>query len=343
MSNFIQNSQKLIEALKSEPAFRLKQCRRAMYSEFIDSWEQAKNLPNNLREKLSKDVPLSINGKLFESKNKATIKALLTLEDGEKIETVLMRHKDGRNTVCVSSQAGCGMKCDFCATGQLGLRRNLFVDEIIDQALFFARYLKGEKQRVSNVVFMGMGEPMLNFENVMEVVKILNDDEGFNIGARRISISTCGIAPGIKKLERVPLQLNLAISLHAANDQLRDRLMPVNKSCDINKLMNALKNYIQNTNRKVMIEYVLLGGVNDSVNAAKELADLLKSRLKTLFMVNLIKYNETGRYRSPDHKSILNFKRVLENKGVEVSLRYRFGHDIKGACGQLTAQDAKRD
>jgi len=343
MSNFIQNSQKLIEALKSEPAFRLKQCRRAMYSEFIDSWEQAKNLPNNLREKLSKDVPLSINGKPFESKNKATIKALLTLEDGEKIETVLMRHKDGRNTVCVSSQAGCGMKCDFCATGQLGLRRNLFVDEIIDQALFFARYLKGEKQRVSNVVFMGMGEPMLNFENVMEVVKILNDDEGFNIGARRISISTCGIAPGIKKLERVPLQLNLAISLHAANDQLRDRLMPVNKSCDINKLMNALKNYIQNTNRKVMIEYVLLGGVNDSVNAAKELADLLKSRLKTLFMVNLIKYNETGRYRSPDHKSILNFKRVLENKGVEVSLRYRFGHDIKGACGQLTAQDAKRD
>lgn len=343
MSNFIQNSQKLIEALKSEPAFRLKQCRRAMYSEFIDSWEQAKNLPNNLREKLSKDVPLSINGKPFESKNKATIKALLTLEDGEKIETVLMRHKDGRNTVCVSSQAGCGMKCDFCATGRLGLRRNLFADEIIDQALFFARYLKGEKQRVSNVVFMGMGEPMLNFENVMEVVKILNDDEGFNIGARRISISTCGIAPGIKKLERVPLQLNLAISLHAANDQLRDRLMPVNKSCDINKLMNALKNYIQNTNRKVMIEYVLLGGVNDSVNAAKELADLLKSRLKTLFMVNLIKYNETGRYRSPDHKSILNFKRVLENKGVEVSLRYRFGHDIKGACGQLTAQDAKRD
>lgn len=343
MSNFIQNAQKLKDALKSEPVFRLKQCQRAIYFEFIDSWEQAKNLPNNLREKLSKEVPLAINAKLFESENKAAMKALLTLEDGEKIETVLMRHKDGRNAVCVSSQAGCGMKCDFCATGQLGLKRNLTADEIIDQALFFARYLKSEKQRVSNVVFMGMGEPMLNFENVIEAIKILNDDDGFNIGARRISISTCGIAQGIKKLGTAPFQVNLAISLHAANDKLREKLMPVNRSCNINKLMSALKNYIQNTNRKIMIEYVLLGGVNDSIGAAKELADLLKSRLKTLFMVNLIRYNETGRYKPSNSKFTLNFKKVLESRGIEVSLRYRFGHDIKGACGQLGSPNTKRD
>ena len=343
MLNFIQNAQKLSDGLKGEPAFRLKQCRRAIYYEFIDSWEQAKNLPNDLREKLSQDIPLAINAKLFESENKSAIKALLTLKDREKIETVLMRHRDGRNTVCVSSQAGCGMKCDFCATGRLGLKRNLTVDEIIDQALFFARYLKGEKQRISNVVFMGMGEPMLNFENVIEAVRILNDDDGFKIGARRISISTCGIAQGIKKLANLPLQLNLAISLHAANDQLRNRLMPVNRSCNINKLMNAIKNYIQNTKRKVMIEYVLLGGVNDSISAAQELAGLLKSWLQQLFMVNLIRYNETGRYKPSDNKFTLNFKKVLENRGIEVSERYRFGHDIKGACGQLTAQDAKRD
>ncbi|MFH1284510.1 MAG: 23S rRNA (adenine(2503)-C(2))-methyltransferase RlmN [Candidatus Peregrinibacteria bacterium] len=330
--------EKLKEALESEPAFRLKQCRRAVYGEFVDSWKQATNLPKGLIEALEKSVPLAINAEIFESRDKKTAKALVTLEDGNKIEAVLMRHNDGRNTVCVSSQAGCGMGCDFCATGKLGLKRNLTTSEIIDQVIIFERYLKPSGQRVTNVVFMGMGEPMANFENVMAAIKILNDKDSFNIGARRISVSTCGIIGGIKRLAEFPLQVNLAVSLHAPNTELRSRIMPINKSFNIDRLMRALNNYLDKTGRKIMIEYVLLKGVNDSGQHAKELADLLKKSLGGLFMVNLIPYNKTEKYNPPDGKDIFNFKAILENTGIEVSQRHRFGHDIEGACGQLAAK-----
>lgn len=334
------NLENLKSALKNEPAFRIKQCLKAVYSDFIESWDEASTLPKNLRECLSEISPLPINAKFFESSEKTSIKALLILEDDSKIETVLMRHEDGRNTVCVSSQVGCSMKCDFCATGKLGFKRNLTIDEIVNQVLVFERYLKSLEQRVTNVVYMGMGEPMLNFDNVIESIKILNDKNSFNIGARKISISTCGIIEGIKRLSEIPLQIKMAVSLHAPNNEIRSRIMPVNRSCDIDKLMNTLKNYIKTTGRKIMIEYILLNGVNDSASCAKELATLLKKNLGNIFMVNLIPYNETGNYKAPLNTAIINFKNVLKDEDVEVSQRFRFGHDIEGACGQLATKNS---
>lgn len=337
------NLEKIKIALKDEPAFRLKQCLKTVYSDFIESWDEATTLPKNLRERLSEVIPLSINAKFFESSDKTTVKALLILEDDSKIETVLMRHKSGRNTVCVSCQVGCPMKCDFCATGKLGFTRNLTIDEIINQVLVFERYLKPLVASVTNVVYMGMGEPMLNFDNVLASIRILNDENSFNIGARKISLSTCGIIEGIKRLSEIPLQIKMAVSLHAPNNEIRSRLMPVNRSYDIEKLMNALKNYVQKTGKKIMIEYILLKGINDSVSCAKDLANLLKKNLGNLFMVNLIPYNETGVYKAPLNTAIINFKNVLKDEGVEVSQRFRFGHDIDGACGQLATKNKKKD
>lgn len=334
------NLEKVKNALKNEPTFRMKQCLKAVYSDFIESWDEASTLPKNLREHLNGVAPLSINAKFFESSDKTSVKALLILEDNNKIETVLMRHKEGRNTVCVSCQVGCPMKCDFCATGKLGFTRNLTVDEIVNQVLVFERYLKPLEASVTNVVYMGMGEPMLNFDNVIESIKILNDKNSFNIGARKISISTCGIIEGIKKLSEIPLQIKMAVSLHAPNNEIRSKLMPVNKSYDIEKLMSALKSYIQKTGKKIMIEYILLKGVNDSASCAKELATLLKDNLGSLFMVNLIPYNETGVYKAPLNTAIINFKNVLKDEDVEVSQRFRFGHDIEGACGQLATRNS---
>jgi len=190
----------------------------------IEDWDKATSLPLSLREKLKKEVPLTIKAKLLQSKDKKTIKALLELEDGIKIESVLMLHNDNRSTVCVSSQAGCALGCLFCATGQLGFKRNLDYWEILEQVLLFARH-----QKISNVVFMGMGEPFLNYDNVLKAVRIINDPHCFNIGARKISISTVGLFSGIEKLIEEDIQVNLSISLHAPNNELRSKLMPINK------------------------------------------------------------------------------------------------------------------
>ncbi|MFA6992494.1 MAG: 23S rRNA (adenine(2503)-C(2))-methyltransferase RlmN [Candidatus Gracilibacteria bacterium] len=334
------NLEKLKNLLKDEPAFRFKQIYKAVYGGFAESWDEITSVPKDLRAKFEKEIPLKIEHKMFKSSDGTTWKALIIFDDGSKIEAVLMRHKEGRNTVCVSTQVGCPMGCDFCATGKLGLKRNLTADEMTDQVLVFSRILKKENGRVSNVVFMGMGEPMLNFDNVMSAIKILNDKDGFNIGARKISISTCGLIEGIKKLAESPLQVNLAISLHAPNNALRSRIMPVNKTFNIDKLFETLRDYTKKTRNKVMIEYVLLKGVNDSAKDAKELADLLKKELGKLFMVNMISYNATGTYVSPDPRGIKVFRGVLEQEGIEVTQRYRLGHDIDGACGQLAAKNA---
>jgi len=325
--------------LEGEPAYRLKQVYKGIFGELIENWAEMTTLPKQLREKLEQQCSLSIKSKIFEAQDKQTAKALVFLEDGNRIETVLMRHGDGRNTVCVSTQVGCPMGCDFCATGKLGLKRNLTSGEIVEQVLLFSRFLKKEKDAVTNVVFMGMGEPMLNYENVMEAVRILNNKDGFNIGARKISISTCGIVEGINKLSNEPLQINLAISLHAPNNELRSQIMPVNKTYDIDKLFEALKNYTGKTKNRITIEYILLAGINDSEKEAFELSRLLLKKLGKLFMVNLIPYNETGKYKAPTKEAINAFKNELRLNGVEVSQRYRFGHDIEGACGQLAAKD----
>jgi 23S rRNA (adenine2503-C2)-methyltransferase len=348
------NIKKIQEILRDEPKFRIKQVYEAIFAKFIEDWDEATNLPIALREKLKAEAPLEIKAEILESADKNTIKAALSFEDG-RVETVLMRHGDkkladqspggGRNTVCVSSQIGCLLGCEFCLTGQGGFERNLDHYEIVEQVLFFARYLRrspqgetdgGAEERVSNVVFMGMGEPLLNYDEVMKAIRFLNDEETFNIGARKISVSTVGIIEGIKKIANEPLQINLALSLHAPDDELRRQLMPVAKNNPLKSLLKTMKSYIDKTNRKVMIEYLMLDRVNDSSAQAKELAVLLKENLGRLFMVNLISYNETQKFRTSPPAVISEFKKILEKEGIETVQRFKLGRDIQGACGQLT-------
>ena len=336
----------LEKVLKKEPNYRLKQAKEAFFKDLIDDWSKATTLPVNLREELNREFPLSFGNEVFISKDKKTIKILTTLQDGLKIESVLMKHKEGRNTVCVSSQIGCPLGCKFCATGKMGFKRNLEKFEIVNQVLFFARHLKKNKEKVTNVVFMGMGEPFLNYDNVLGAIKVLNDKEGFNLGARKISISTVGMIEGIEKLSNEKLQVNLAISLHAPTDKLRSEIMPINKKYNLRKVFRAVDNYIEKTNRKVMFEYLMIKDLNDSSECAKELAELMK---KPLYFVNLISYNPvgnilpeghynpTGNFQSSSKETIKKFKNILEKEGVSVTERYRFGRDIKAACGQLAA------
>jgi 23S rRNA (adenine2503-C2)-methyltransferase len=246
------NLSKLEEILKKEPAFRLKQAKKAVSFDLIEDWSEATTLSKDLRETLQKEVPLEIKGKMLVSKDNRTVKAAIELEDGLMIETVLMKHTDKRNTICVSSQVGCPLGCLFCVTGTMGFKRNLNPSEIVEQFLFFARQLKKNKEKITNVVFMGMGEPFLNWENVKEAIQILNDDNCFGIGARKISVSTAGITEGIAKLNQDFPQINLAISLHAPDDKLREELMPVNKKYSIAKILKSVDKYIEKTNRKVM-------------------------------------------------------------------------------------------
>ncbi len=340
---------KLETILAGEPAYRAKQAREAVFGSLIDDWSQARELPENLRQKLAAECSLDINAEIFHSKDGASAKALITLADGAKIETVLMRHgsrpraslafQAGRNTVCVSSQVGCPMGCAFCATGKMGFKRNLSADEIAEQVLLFARILKKEGRRVDNVVFMGMGEPFLNYANVMAAVKILNDQRGLNIGGRHISISTCGVVEGIEKLVDEPIQVNLAISLHAPNDALRSKLMPINAKYPLKKPVETIARYIERTNRRVMLEYIMIDKVNDSDDCARELADLVKTRLSPkLAFVNLIRYNPTGEFLASPPERVKAFKDILMKAGVETTERYRFGRQIKAACGQLAAK-----
>jgi len=362
---------------KGEKDYRLKQVKKAVFVDLIKDWEEATTLSKELREEIKKEFPVSVSEPLniIESKNKDSTKAVFKLKDGNIIETVLMRRlntkeddaKAGRNTVCVSSQAGCAMNCGFCATGKMGLKRNLTGEEIIDQVLFFARHLRkwqGETltsnvkvspcheryEKVNNVVFMGMGEPFLNYENTVQAIRILNDKDGFNLGIRHISVSTCGIIPGIEKFADENLQVNLAISLHAADDETRTKLMPINKKYPLAELMKAVGDYIKKTNRKVMFEYLLIDGVNDRAEDAANLAKLMKN---SLYHVNLIKYHDTGLARNAsnlaceagraDFKSSPQTKRTqffdaLKKLGVSVTFRVSFGEDILAACGQLAGK-----
>jgi 23S rRNA (adenine2503-C2)-methyltransferase len=243
-----------------------------------------------------------------------------------------MRHEDGRNTVCVSSQVGCPLGCLFCATGKMGFKRNLTSDEIIEQVIFFDRYLKPEGQKVTNITYMGMGEPFLNYDNVLQSIRILNDKEYFNIGARSISVSTAGIIEGIKKFSEEGLQVNLAISLHAPNDKLRKYLMPIDKKYPLEVVLKAVDDYIKKTNRQVMFEYVLIKGVNDSREQAEELSKLMN---KKLYYLNLILYNATGVFKPSTTQRVEKFKEILKKNKIIFSQRYRFGDDIQAACGQF--------
>lgn len=324
------------KVLSGEPKYILKAAKQAVFQRLIESWLKATNLPLELRKRLDEICPLLIKAEVFLSKKKNTAKIVLTLKDGLKVESVLMRHLDGRNTVCVSSQMGCPLGCKFCATGKMGFKRNLSSLEIVEQALFFARFLKKDKEKVSNVVFMGMGEPFLNYENVLGAIRILNGKDGLNIGARHISISTVGVIEGINKLAEENLQVNLAISLHAPNNRLRSKLIPANAQYPIEDILKAVDNYIKKTKRRVMFEYLLIKGVNDFDKCAVELVGLMQ---KPLYFVNLILYNPTGQFKPPSFKRAKDFKEILKKGGVEATQRYRFGQEIKAACGQLLASE----
>ncbi len=341
------NLDNLEKVLEKEPKYRLKQAKDAVFKNFISDWSEATFFAKDLRDKLNKECPLKIEADVLVSKKPfgsaqggGSVKARIKLRDGLMIETVLMRHIDNRNTVCVSSQVGCPLGCLFCATGKMGFKKNLTSDEIIEQVIFFNRYLKkitlseaeGLFQRVTNVTYMGMGEPFLNYENVLKSIRILNDKEYFNIGARSISVSTAGIIEGIKKLSQEGLQINLAISLHAPNDKLRKELMPIDKKYPLEAVLKAVDDYINKTKRKVMFEYVLIKGVNDSDEQAMELAKIMN---KKLYFVNLILYNATGIFKASDTKRVEGFKRVLGKEKINFSQRYRFGDDIQAACGQF--------
>jgi 23S rRNA (adenine2503-C2)-methyltransferase len=328
------NLNKLAEILNKEPAFRLKQVKEAIYKQLITDWSQALNLPENLRVKLNKEFPLEIMAKVLESQDKKSVKALITLADGNKIETVLLRHGD-RNTVCVSSQVGCPLGCLFCATGQGGYKRNLGVSEIMEQVLFFNRYLKEFGEKVDNLVFMGMGEPFLNYDNVLEAIRQMNSAETFNIGARHISISTIGIISGIQKLASEKLQLNLAISLHAPNNDLREEIIPVNLKYGLRNLMDAIGDYLKKTKRQVMFEYIMFANFNDSKAEALALVELLKNLPKHLYIVNLIQYNPTKGFEPSSPAVMKQFQTVLAKKGIKATIRLRLGREVKGACGQL--------
>ena len=347
----------LEKVLENEPKYRLKQANEAIFKNFISDWSEAVFLPQDLRKKLNKECNLSIKAETLVSKTKDSVKAKIILEDGLKIETVLMRHNDGRNTVCVSSQVGCPLGCLFCATGKMGFKRNLTYSEIIEQVIFFERYLKNEVsgrrtpanfKRVTNVAFMGMGEPFLNYNNVMKAVRILNNKDGLNIGARSISVSTAGIKEGIKKLSEEGIQINLAISLHAPNNNLRSSLMPINKRYSIEVILKEVDEYIKETKRKVMFEYVLIKDINDSDECAKELAKIMNpvrnngSTIsngvnKKLYFLNLILYNPTGKFKPSSAKRVEKFKAILKKSGINFVQRYRFGQDIKAACGQFAS------
>jgi len=346
---------KLKEILKNEKPYRLKQAEKAVYRDLTDDWSKVSSLPALLRDKLTESCPISIDYKSVVSHSKDTVKALIKLSDGLSVETVLLQHAQGRNTVCVSSQVGCPLGCLFCKTGKIGYKRNLTAYEIAEQVLFFSYYLKkkntpenayennhnnnGNKSfptgpRVTNVVFMGMGEPFLNYGNVMDAIRIFNNKEKFNIGARKISISTCGIPQQIEKLSKEDLQVNLAISLSAPNNELRSKLMPVNDKYPVEAVIDASKKYIKRTNRRVMFEYVLIDKFNESPEYAVELAEILKG---LLCFVNLIPFNGKGErvLNAPSKEKIGLFKSILKKSGISVTERYRFGQDIDAACGQL--------
>lgn len=311
--------------------FRAKQIHNWIYSKSVSTIDEMSNLSKDFREELkSKAVVTETKIKVKQVSSDGTIKYLIEYPDGECVETVLMRFDNRANlTACVSSQVGCAVNCSFCATGKRGFIRNLSYKEIIEQVLTIQR---DTGLKVTNVVFMGQGEPLLNLNNVLKALEIFNDD--FQIGARRITISTSGIVPKIDELAQSELQSTLAISLHAPNHKLRAELMPIENKYPIDTLKKSLLNYVEKTGRRITVEYILIHGFNDTVDSAKELAYLLKD-LKC--NINLIPYNAVNdtKYKKSTNNDIMKFKYLLEHSGKKVTVRLERGADIDAACGQL--------
>jgi 23S rRNA (adenine2503-C2)-methyltransferase len=320
-----------------EPAYRARQVWEWVWKHLATDFAVMTNLPAALRESLSERFlldPFSVLAK--ESDDEGTEKVLLGLADETSIEAVLIREED-RRTVCISTQVGCPVGCTFCATGQMGFVRNLSAGEIAGQVLYFARSLKEKGERVTHVVVMGMGEPLLNYEATLKALLNLNDPRGFGLGARRITLSTVGVVPGILRLAQEGRQFNLAISLHAPDDELRKELVPLAAHWPIAQVLSAAEAYSVATGRRVTFEYVLLGGVNDSLKHARKLAALLRGKLAH---VNLIPFNPAPGlpFRRPDEGQVELFRRELLAHNIDVTVRRSRGIRIQAGCGQLRSR-----
>jgi 23S rRNA (adenine2503-C2)-methyltransferase len=324
-----------------EPRYRVDQIWHWLYRRFASVPEEMSDLPNPLRARLAAEagfdplIPLAA----LDSSDGQTRKTLFALYDGPQVEAVLMRYEK-RRTLCISTQAGCAMGCPFCATGQGGFERNLSAGEILAQVLFYARVLAEEEERVTNVVFMGMGEPLANYAATWAAIRRLNDRTGFGLGARAMTLSTVGLVPAIRRMSQEPEQVGLAVSLHAATDDLRDELVPVNRRYPLAQLMAACRGYVTATRRRISFEYALMDGVNDSDEQAHQLADLVKGLLAH---VNLIPLNPTSDspFRGSPKARVRAFQAVLEGRSVPTTVRMRRGIDIQAGCGQLRARPTK--
>jgi len=322
-----------------EPGFRAKQIWQGLYRGLYDSSEQFSTLSTALRQRLGQEFSFSNlrPGVRLASSDGETIKTLFHLPDGHAVEAVLMRY-ESRRTLCISTQAGCAMGCVFCATGQMGFKRHLTTGEIIEQVLYYARQLKETGESVTNVVVMGMGEPFHNYENTLRAVDILNHAEGFNFGARRFTISTVGLIPMIRRFAAENRQVNLAISLHAADDALRTSMLPVNRRYPIDELIVACRDYDAMTGRRITFEWALIRGVNDTPEVAQKLAALLKG---LLCHVNVIPLNPTRKYpgQATTRDRAAAFCSILETAGIPATVRIRRGIDIQAGCGQLATEE----
>ena len=320
-----------------EKKFKARQIYDWLYIKNVNDFYKMTNINKSLQEKLSNTFSLEFIKIIKKQENELTSKYLFLLLDGNYIEAVLMRHDYGIS-VCVSSQVGCNMGCKFCESGRLKKVRDLEAYEIVEQIILIQNDIK---EIIDSVVIMGIGEPFDNYDNIMKFIRIINNPFGINIGARHITVSTSGLVPKIKKFMNEDLQVNLAISLHAPSDEIRNRIMPVNKAYSISELIDTLKEYIKKTNRRVTIEYVMLNSVNDSYEDAISLANLLRGMN---VYVNLIPYNETSHieFKKSSKDVIMKFYDTLKKNGINVTIRREFGSGIDAACGQLRAKEVEK-
>lgn len=330
-----------------QPTYRAKQIWEGLYRHYWNRLEQFSSLPHSLQQQIANhfstdpdaDFTSLKSGAVLRSSDGETSKSLFHLRDGLAVEAVLMRYEN-RRTLCISTQAGCAMGCVFCATGQMGFKRNLSSGEIVEQVLYFARQLSEIGEEVTNVVIMGMGEPFHNYGATLAAVDRLNHPEGYNFGARRFTISTVGLVPAIHRFTKEHRQVNLAISLHASNDELRNRLLPINRKYPLDELFAACVEYVHATRRRVTFEWALINGINDLTEHARQLAERLKvfrTDKAMLCHVNIIQLNPTHKYsgQASTRQRAIEFKSEVEKHGIACTIRLRRGIDIQAGCGQL--------
>ena len=325
-----------------EKAFRAAQVFEWLYEKRVKTYDEMTNLPKGLREKLEKEFAFTTLSTIVKQESKdGTIKFLFQLQDGYSIETVLMRHDYG-NSICVTTQVGCRIGCTFCASTLGGLKRHLMAGEIVEQVVKVQQILDESNERVSSIVIMGIGEPFDNYDAMMNFLKIVNHDKGLNIGARHITVSTSGIVPKIYQFADEEMQINFAVSLHAPNQEARQKLMPIARAYKIEELLEAVRYYTKKTGRRVTFEYGLMSGQNDSVEVAEELSALIKN-IKCHVNLIPINYVPERDYVRTSKNKIFEFERTLKKNGINVTIRREQGADIAAACGQLRAMERSEE